>query len=380
MNSKKITLLVASLAALVTTACNGNGNSSKSNNSRSGGGDGTTSDSSIYTFIGDRPYTVTFKGDTDVTEKYGLTERLRKPADPTAPSGMKFYGWKYAANGGQIWDFGPNKLNSCLGDMTLEPVFVPADQDAQVFEAELCPDIMAVWSDDVKGMDGFTYSGGSKGKGLVGADRSGEMEASGIKEFDYVRAYDSQDNMDYDKKNKQCDAVLEKDDPEVAKYQFKKEVHVDAAYGYYAHFLYRNGNTLTWEVESDKAASNVTLFARFSGEYGRKYDATGDELIDAFNDEEFPITVNGTALKYGNIQLRNIESSVGSVFLKCQDYFISANVELKQGTNIIQMKVDNSKKLTGTAGGTAPIVDCIKLYSSSKITWDKGLVTNLILQ
>ena len=33
------------------------------------------------------------------------SQPLTKPADPTAPSGQKFYGWMNTLNGGQIWDF-----------------------------------------------------------------------------------------------------------------------------------------------------------------------------------------------------------------------------------------------------------------------------------
>ena len=251
---------------------------------------------------------------------------LEKPANPTAPSGKAFYGWMNVKNGGQIWDFENEDLNKVMDDITLRPVFVPAGMDPQVFEAELCPDFTdEKWGP--KGMPGATYSGGQNGLGLIGKD------------------YYEGDTNKYGTSG-------------------RFEVGTSVVAGF-AHFMYSKGDTLTWEVESDVAAENVTLFMRLSAEYGIPNPMT-DEVTSWVDQDTFPVTVNGTKLEYGKITLRNI---VPMLFIPFQDYFVSASVSLQAGTNIIQMKVDNKVTLNGTIASSAPVVDCIKLYSESNLTW-----------
>lgn len=259
---------------------------------------------------------------------------LTKPADPTAPSGKVFYGWMNVKNGGQIWNYSDATLNKVMEDVSFKPLFVDASLQAQPFEAECCPD----FTDDSwgpKGMPGATYSGGQNGTGLVGKDF-------------YV-----------DGKNKyETSGYFEVGESKLAGY---------------AHFLYAKGDTLTWELESSEAATNVTMFMRLSAEYGL-VDPLTDEVYSSFDDTMFTVSVNGTALKYGSVTLHNIEPMFLITF---QDYFVSASVSLQKGTNIIQMKVDNTVTLNGTIASTAPVVDCIKLYSDSTITWPGAMPSNL---
>ena len=101
-------------------------------------------------------YTVTFDyqgNGENATQTVKYKGKLTKPADPTAPSGKKFYGWMNAADGGRIWNFNRKQLNTVMGEMTLVPCFIDADKDPQIFEAEYTPDIMGP---DETGMDGAT--------------------------------------------------------------------------------------------------------------------------------------------------------------------------------------------------------------------------------
>ena len=259
---------------------------------------------------------------------------LTKPADPAAPSGQVFYGWKNVENGGQIWDFVDETLNQVMADVVFQPVFVPAGMNAQVFEAEECPD----FTDDSwgpTGMPGATYSGGQNGLGLVGKD--------------YYE----------DGKNK---------------YGTSGHYTVGTSeLAGFAHFLYCEGDTLTWELESDVAAENVVLFMRLSAEYGIS-DPIYGEYSSWVDESTFPVTVNGTALKYGKVTLHNITPML---FIPFQDYFLSASVSLVAGKNTIQMKVANKVSVNGTIASSAPVVDCIKLYSSSTLTWPNADPTNL---
>ena len=259
---------------------------------------------------------------------------LEKPADPSAPAGKKFYGWVNTKNGGQIWDFQNASLNKVMDDVTLKPLFVASDLEAQVLEAELCPDFTdESWGP--KGMPGATYSGGQNGLGLVGKD------------------YYTGDTNKYGASG-------------------KFTVGTSQVAGF-THFLYCKGDTLTWEVESSAAAENVVLFMRLSAEYGIANPLT-DEVTSWVDETTFPVTVNGTALKYGKVTLHNI---IPMDFIPFQDYLVSASVSLVAGKNIIQMKVDNKVTLNGTIASSAPVVDCIKLYSSSTLTWPGAMESNL---
>ncbi len=261
-------------------------------------------------------------------------EPLTKPADPAAPSGQKFYGWMNTLNGGQIWDFDNEQLNKVMDDVTLKPLFVKDGINPQVFEAEECPDFtLDSWGP--KGMPGATYSGGQNGLGLVGKDFIKDGKTSYGTSGHYT-------------------------------------VGTSEVAGF-AHFLYCKGDTLTWELESDVAASNVTMFMRLSAEYGIA-DALTDEVTSWVDQDTFPVTVNGEKLNYGKVVLHNI---IPMDFIPFQDFFVSATVSLVAGKNTIQMKVDNTVTLNGTIASSAPVVDCIKLYSESTITWPGAMPSNL---
>ena len=64
-------------------------------------------------------------------------------------------------------------------------------------------------------------------------------------------------------------------------------------------------------------------------------------------------------------------------FLHFQDFFLSANVNLVAGKNTIQMTVNNNDTLNGTIASTAPVVDCIKVFSSSNLTWPTAKLSQM---
>ena len=267
---------------------------------------------------------------------------IAKPADPTAPSGKTFYGWANVKNGGQIWNYEDDYLNQVMEDVEFAPIFVDSSYKAHVFEAEQCRDItefapdlddQGVQKTDDDGnlkwieMTGATYSGGAKGGQLIQPD----FIVDGKSEYGSSGAYVSGEGKDV------------------------------AAF---VHFMYAEGDTLTWKVVSDAAAENVTIFMRLSGEYGLINEE--NELTYSFTDKMFTVTVNDVALEYGKVSLHNL---IDKEFVPFQDYFVSGTVSLREGENIIQMKVDNRDSLNGTIYATSPCVDCIKVYSSSNLTW-----------
>ena len=373
MKKSKFALLTLSLTALALTACGGNGDGKKSK--KGGYVEGSYQAAELP------KYDVQINGGDKV--KVEAYQPLTKPADPTAPAGKKFLGWKNNKNGGQIWDFDNETLNKVMQDVELVPCFVDANLNAQVLEAEVCPDLTKF--NGVRGskMPGSTYSGGQTGKGLVLTDFDDKYDSTSIANFDY---YDTDDGaIDLDDPNASI-YYFEEDIPNplpegktIDDYPVKERKTKQVTHGSFIHYMYVENDTLTWEVESSAAATNVQLFARFSGEYGHdRLVGDNTEVLFSFTDEMFTVKVNDADVKYGEITIHNV---ISKSFIPFQDFELSATVSLKAGSNKIQMKVANSETIFGTVGATAPCVDSIKLYSSSTITWPEANydATNLII-
>ena len=268
---------------------------------------------------------------------------LEKPANPTAPAGKVFYGWMNTKNGGQIWDFDNEVLNVVMDDVALEPLFIDASLDEHLLETELCPEITE--ANNGAGMDGATYSGGQKGKGMIYRGYNGEYGISG--------------------------SFFEEDDGDVR--LATESDPADEVFGGCLHFNYIYGNTVSYEITSDVAVDNAVIFMRLCAEYGQERD-TGD-VICRFTDDMFQIKVNDTALEYGEITIHNIDPKF---LMDFQDYYVKTTVSLQQGANKIELVVNNNVTLNGTISSTAPCVDCVKLYSTSNIEVTNALMDNLI--
>ncbi len=306
------------------------------------------------------PFNVTFKnadGSVIKTEEVRSIKNIEKPADPTAPAGKVFYGWQNVKNGGQIWDFEDEVLGKPHADVELVPCFIPENMKAQILEAEFAPDIVANG-----GMDGSTYSGANKGKGLIIADDDHAYGSTcEIEKFTYY----------VDKATRK--EIVADEAPEGS--TLKEMDPKGENKGYFVHFNYINGNTLTFNINSSVAVDDAIIFARFSAEYG-KMDIDKSDRYMPFTDESYPITVNGTPLKYGSITMHDIPETGG--FLPFQDFLVGTNVHLNAGENTITMKVDNDDELFSAIKATAPCSDSLKIYTSSTITWPDASITNII--
>ena len=343
---KKALVMTILMGALTLAACTPSSPSKdNSNNSKSAPKPGSTFVPSSVAPVNLPKYEakiVDADGNEISKETVDHGSPLTKPADPTAPTGKKFYGWMNVKNGGQIWDFDAEDLNGVFEDVELKPLFVD-DLNPQTFEAEICPAITD--ANGGEGMDGATYSGGAKGKQLVNRAFDGQYKASGsfFQEDDgSVRYATSADDKDY-------------------------------VFGGFVHFMYAKGDTLTWDLQSDAAASNVTLFIRLGAEYAKPDPETGEKKY-SFTDDEFQVKVNGTAVKYGTITMHNVPDTGN--FLTFQDYYMAANLDLVAGENKIEMVVNNDINLFSTIAAAAPCVDAIKLLSTSNLTWPNAKLAN----
>lgn len=350
MNKSKLAFLAVTVGTLALTACGGGNQTSSSARQRPSIMSIEESSVSLEPLPDPK---VKINGGEAVTVARGSA--IEKPADPVAPEGKIFYGWKNVKNGGQIWDFDTEYLNKVMDDVELEPLFIEEHQ-VQLLEPELCPSITE--DNDGEGMKGNTYSGGNQGKGLIYKDVDKQYNVTTISHVDYYKT---------------SFAPIELDDPDAALYDDKVQKSRDFDYGAFVHFLYVNGSTLTFEVEVSEAATNVPLFGHYSAEYGLTNPRT-NEITDTFNDQEFTVKVNGTRLEYGEICIRNV---IYMSYIPFQDYYIGS-VNLNKGKNIIEFKVDNTRILNGTIQSSAPCFDSVKLFTSSTVTMTNAKGTNLI--
>lgn len=174
----------------------------------------------------------------------------------------------------------------------------------------------AEYSPAILTIQGATYSGGTYGGGLLGEDYNGDFEASN---------------------------------------------------GFYVHFLYLKDDNLSFELQSD-AAAKATIYMRLSAEYN---SFTIDSSL-------YTVKVNGTSIAYNSIAFDNVPK-MGAGDYPFKDYLLGAEIPLVAGKNTIEMITTNERLLEGTATSTAPMVDCLKIKTSSTLTWPNESKSNLSL-
>lgn len=131
-----------------------------------------------------------------------------------------------------------------------------------------------------------------------------------------------------------------------------------ASNGKFVGWLYNEGLTLTFRVVSDKAVDNALLALSLSAEY---YDIT-------LTNSNYTVAVNGQPLRYSSIAF----TGTAEMEIPFALYLLDVPVSLQEGENVITLSVTNTEKKTGTIYATAPMVDCIQLYSESNVTWAEG--------
>ena len=386
-STRKIALTVLSLGAMVITGCdNGNGGDGPKTCPPHTWGDykiikepteTTPGVKARYCTVCDKkgsdeeipklgfPYEAVIKdaSGAEISKKtYRSVEKLEKPADPVAPAGMTFYGWKNVKNGGQIWNFDDDVLGLVASEIELVPCFIPQNATVKYLEAELSPDITGRLPGDPP-MHGATYSGGADGTQLIMIDEGRKLGSTcEVESFKYY-------------KDAQANKYVLGEAPADSGYETKTNDMKGSNNGSFVHFNYNNGNTFTFNITCSDDVDNVVMFASLGSEYGLVDNKTTDR-INTFDNTEFPITVNGTALEYGRITMHNVPE-IGK-FLPFQDYLIGANVSLKKGDNVITMKVDNEIGYSGTLPSSSPCIDSLKLYTTADISWSEARLTNII--
>ena len=154
----------------------------------------------------------------------------------------------------------------------------------------------------------------------------------------------------------------------------KDHYNMNASNGYYVGWLYDYGLTLEFNVVSDKAIEGACVAMRISAEFS----STGMTTI---NNDEFTVDVNGTPIRYNSIVLTGVTDGSAENKRAFSTHILSTFVDLKEGNNVIKLIVSNNiKGEGGTMRATAPMVDCLYVYSDTNLAWGEGypLTDNLI--
>lgn len=127
------------------------------------------------------------------------------------------------------------------------------------------------------------------------------------------------------------------------------------------------GISLKFNITADVASTDNVLILRLGTEYGTLNITPND----------MDIIVNGTALQYDTINVvgENLTSVTQwhGYAVPFADYTVSAKFDLKAGENTIVLKVkENSLGFAddNMLNSVGPGVDCIKIKSTSTLTWE----------
>lgn len=130
----------------------------------------------------------------------------------------------------------------------------------------------------------------------------------------------------------------------------------------YVSYMYKQGNTLKFEIISDVDVDNVTFKASMSQEL-ENY---------SYNKDIYSIAVNGTGIDYGTISFNNVPAREGDT-LKPQTFqeYTIGTISLKKGNNEITFTTANDIEVSGTTmKAHAPLLDYIALTSDAVLEWD----------
>ena len=133
----------------------------------------------------------------------------------------------------------------------------------------------------------------------------------------------------------------------------------NASNGYFVSFLYEEGNNLTFEFTSD-VAEKGDLVLRLSTIVPDMWLASEDM---------WNIVINGEVVDYGDVYLTGIEGGLNEV-APFVDAIVIKDFDILAGENKIELITVNSipPQVTGqNMTGTAPEVDCIKVYSDTAV-------------
>lgn len=133
-----------------------------------------------------------------------------------------------------------------------------------------------------------------------------------------------------------------------------------ASNGYYVTGLYGEGLTLSYKITSDKKVEDAVFAVRLSAEY----------MDISLTSSSYRISVNDNDIAYKTIVLDGVPVSDRANLLDFEDFVLTTSLTLEEGENVVTFTTSNSTPMTGTMYATAPLLDCFKITTSAKLSWD----------
>ena len=134
-----------------------------------------------------------------------------------------------------------------------------------------------------------------------------------------------------------------------------------ASNGKFVSYLYDKGLSLEFYVASSEKVTDATL----------KVSATLDADLAVgsltLTSDDYQVLVNGVAQDFDTFTVTKESFS---------EKIVISGITLNEGANLIRLVTNNDRNPLGGSGGTyrgsAPVIDCIRITSSSVLTWDEN--------
>ena len=151
-----------------------------------------------------------------------------------------------------------------------------------------------------------------------------------------------------------------------------------ASNDYYVSYLFRRGSYLEFHITAAEDISGAALVLRGGVDLYDMFFKTGKNAagVETGDKDGFGIYVNGKRYSFEHDLVGAIAPPPdGEGYVKkrkFEDYLISMDISLKKGENIIKLVTENDRMFYGTMAASAPMVDCLKLYTNSNVSWTDG--------
>lgn len=132
---------------------------------------------------------------------------------------------------------------------------------------------------------------------------------------------------------------------------------------YFVGFFSTEGTVLEFNINADAADAQATLVLRLASEWGTL-------VVD---DSVMTIEVNGTKISYDafNVTGKKIDGATEIEYgVPFKDFTVSSKINLKQGENTIKLIASGKPYPQTPSLCMGPGVDCIKIKSTAKLTWE----------
>lgn len=141
----------------------------------------------------------------------------------------------------------------------------------------------------------------------------------------------------------------------------------NASNGYYISSLYKYGIVIEFKLTATEAVENAQLVLRLSA-----------EVMDmTIKSNKFLVQVNGENLTYPDMSFTNLPEPPTTEVRPFDNWIITKSLSLNKGDNTVKLIVDNNDALFGTMYATAPMIDCMYIYSPVKVEWKEYYPDNI---